>query len=76
MADQEEKVEISKTEQKKRAKMVLVEAKKFASMSVKQMENLDLPDAIKEELFKLHKIKSHQAKDRHIKYIAKLMRDL
>ena len=71
---EEEKIEISKTEQKKRAKKVLTEAKKIASMTVKQMEKLDFPESIKDELLKIHKIKSHQAKDRQIKYVAKLLR--
>ena len=72
--EQEEKIEISKTEQKKRAQKVLSEAKKIASMTLKQLEILDLPEQIKDEFKKLHKIKSHQARDRQVRYIAKLLR--
>lgn len=74
MAEQEEKIEISKSEQKRIAQKILSQAKKLASMTLKQMEKLDLPEEIKDELKKIHQIKSNQAKARHTKYIAKLLR--
>ena len=75
MVEEKEEVEIiSKSEQKRRAKEVLVFAQKLASMTLKQMAKLDYPEELLEELKKVHKIKSAPAKARHIKYIAKLLR--
>lgn len=74
--DSTERPEISKTQQKKKALEVQALTKKIAALPIKQIERLDLPEETKEELLKVHKIKSHIARDRHIKYIASLMRSL
>lgn len=72
----EESYQPSKSELKRKAQEVLNQAKKLAKSTLKQIEKLDYPENIKEELRKLHKIKSPQAQARHVKYIAKLLRAL
>ena len=74
MSKEELEIELSKTQKKKRALEVLSFTKKVSSFSIKQIEKLDIPDEIKNELYKLQKMKSYSARGRHIKYIAGLFR--
>ena len=68
--------EVSKTQQKKKSQEVQALTKRISALPVKQIEKLNLPKDIFEELLKVPKIKSHTARARHIKYIASLMRSL
>ena len=74
MKDEEEKIKPSKTEQKKKAQEELLNAKNLSKLSQKQINQLDYCEEVKEELLKLIKIKSNSARNRQIKYIAKLLR--
>jgi len=74
ITEEEAPEELSKTAKKKQAEQVSILAKKLSSLSPKQIDKLDHPEQIREELKKVKKIKSLPAKARHIKYVAKLMR--
>lgn len=76
LADEEENLLLSKTQKKKKSLAITKKTQELAKLSVKQILQLDYPDEIKEELIKVLKIKSFIAKNRHIKYVSGLIRNL
>ena len=71
----QEDVFISKT-QKEKALAITQNTKKLTKLSVKEINQLEYSQEIKEELLKTLKIKSFAAKNRHIKYVSGLIRNL
>ena len=72
----QEDVFISKTQKKKKALAITQNTKKLTKLSVKEINQLEYSQEIKEELLKTLKIKSFAAKNRHIKYVSGLIRNL
>ena len=48
----------------------------LAGLPESQIENIHLPQQLKEALLESKRIKSHEAKRRHLQYIGRLMRDV
>ena len=74
--EEDEEFELSRTQKRKLALEVLTFTKKLAARPLKELEKLDLHELVKEELLKVHRMKSTGAKTRQIKYVAGLIRSL
>lgn len=68
-----EESKLSKTKKKKAAQEVYHFIKKVAKLTKKQIEALELPDQVKEEIIKCTQIKSYIAYNRQIKFVSKIM---
>jgi ribosomal 50S subunit-associated protein YjgA (DUF615 family) len=74
--NKKEELPLSKTKKKKQNLDITKKTQGLAKLSAKQISQLDYPDEIKKELLKVSKIKSFSARNRHIKYISGLIRNL
>lgn len=65
---------ISKTQRKLASKEINIFAKKLGMLTPKQIAKMSIDDELLEEISKVRKIKSHIARNRHVKYIGSLIR--
>lgn len=66
----------SKTQLKKEMHALQELGEVLTSLSRDQLEQLDLPEALRDALDELQRVGKHEARRRHMQYIGKLMRDV
>jgi ribosome-associated protein len=66
----------SKTELKAESQELQLLGKQLTALSNDQLDQLDLPELLRDALEELGRVGKHEATRRHMQYIGKLMRDL
>jgi ribosome-associated protein len=66
----------SKTELKQESIELQLLGETLTTLSNDQLDQLDLPELMRDALEELHRVGKHEATRRHMQYIGKLMRDI
>lgn len=66
----------SKTELKQESIELQLLGETLTTLSSDQLDQLDLPELMRDALEELHRVGKHEATRRHMQYIGKLMRDI
>ena len=66
----------SKTELKQDSQDLQLLGETLTTLSNDQLDQLDLPELMRDALEELHRVGKHEATRRHMQYIGKLMRDI
>ena len=67
---------VSKTRKKREMHELQALGVALARLSESQIQTMEMPETLREALFEVKRIKSHEAKRRQMQYIGRLMRDL
>lgn len=71
-----EKTEKSRTQKKKEAHMLQKLGEQLLSLTIEQLNSIDMPDELRDAVLEAREMTSHGARRRQIKYVGALVREI